>query len=526
MENSSEFLRYLALVSDHAYDNLRVRKVVIDPDADSITVEFVLSYEDFNSLGDDDKAKIDAAVKTVFGDFSIVKTLYRKNLLSKEAVAQLVRRYIGENNRALFAVLGEQNTVVEVSDDGISVIFEVPPSVETLLVSSGCIEGLTACLESNYDCAVNVSTRIVDAIVVNERAAEEIQALVIDDHIVSYKLGLRVCGSEIRSAPKYISTFKAPQKYVCLVGEVSGMLRAVSRKSGYIYYAFTLGDTTATINCRYFTRRSDKGPLDCIHDGDSVIVSGDIIEDGYSHGITLNVRTMWTCTIDYSSIVTEKEGGRRPKPHRELKPEKIELLGQQNLFELDAEPTPMLRGRTYVVFDLETTGLDTETCSIVEICGVKIVDGVISNSISTLVDPGIHIPEDASATNHIYDDDVRDAPYIEDVLPQFAAWVGDAALVAHNGFAYDYKVLDSVGARCGVSFAANKKYDTILMSSVWHSKTGINRKLNLGQMCNEFGIELTNAHRAFFDTLATAQLFVKLCEKMDGLGVSERQFSR
>ena len=43
MESSSEFLRYLAYVYDHAYDMLRVRKAIVDPQNDSLTVEFVLS---------------------------------------------------------------------------------------------------------------------------------------------------------------------------------------------------------------------------------------------------------------------------------------------------------------------------------------------------------------------------------------------------------------------------------------------------------------------------------------------------
>ena len=526
MENSSEFLRYLAYRYDHAYDKLRVRRVTVDPDADSIVVEFVLSYEDYDSVTDEDRAKIDAAVKFMFADFASVKTVYRKNLLSKEAVSQLVRRYIGENNRALFAVISDESTEVTASEEsGIRIVFDVSESVGKLLASSGFLDGLTAYLRSNYNCDVTVTTNTVDTLVVNERADEEIKAVVVDDHVVAYKLGHRVCGGEIRSAPKYISTFKSPAKYVCMVGEVSGLIRANSKKSGNLYYAFTLGDTTAVINCRYFTRKQHSGPLDVINDGDSLIVSGDIIEDSYSGGITLNVRTVWTCTIDYSSIITKKEGEKKFKPHRELRPEKVELVGQQDLFDT-GEVTPMLRGKTFVVFDLETTGLETESCSIIEICGVKVVDGKIVNYISTLVDPATHIPEGASETNHIYDDDVKDAPYIEDVLPQFAAWVGDAALVAHNGFSYDFKVLDRVGASMDIFFGANARYDTIQMAYAWHEKAGIRTKLNLASMCKEFGIELTNAHRAYYDTLATAQLFVKRSEKMDETGVSKARFSR
>ena len=525
MENSSEFLRYLAYVYDHAYDKLRVRKVTVDPQGDSLSVEFVLSYEDYDSVTAEDRQKIDSAVKLMFADFSTVKTIYRKNLLSEDAISALVRRYIGENNRALLTILSKENTEISASEDGISIVFSVPTATRSLLESSGFIDNLKSYLMSNYDCDVSVSTEVAESIVVNEHADEEIKAIVVDDHIVSYKLGHRICGGEIRRSPKYISTFKEPEKNVCIVGEVGSMMRAVSRKSGFVYYAFTLGDTTAVMNCRYFTRSKDKGVLDVVNDGDSVIVSGDLNEDSYSGGLTLNVRTMWTCTIDYSSIIVKKTNVKLPKPYRELKPEKVELVGQGDLFD-SGEITPMLKGKTFVVFDLETTDLDTESCSIVEICGVKIVDGAITSYISTLVDPCRHIPESASETNHIYDDDVKDAPYIEDVLPKFAEWVGNAALVAHNGFSYDFKILDRVGAEMGISFAGNARYDTILMSVAWHEKSGTRSKLNLTAMCKEFGIDLTNAHRAYFDTVATAQLFIKLSEKMDENNVSPARFRR
>lgn len=525
MESSSEFLRYLAYVYDHAYDMLRVRKAIVDPQNDSLTVEFVLSYEDYDKVTAEDREKIDSAVKLMFADFSTVKTVYRKNLLSEEAVASLVRRYIGDNNRALLTILGKENTDISASDEGITIVFSVPSAAASLLQASGFVDGLKNYLLSNYDCPVEVSTTLVENITVNEHADEEIKAVVVDDHIVAYKLGHKICGGEIRGVPKYISTFKQPAKFVCMVGEVSSLLRAVSKRTQNVYYAFTLGDTTAVMNCRYFTRSKDRGPLDVLQDGDSVIVSGDLNEDSYTGGLTLNVRTVWTCTIDYSSIIVKKDNVKLPKPHVDLTPQKVELVGQGDLFDT-GEVTPMLKGKTFVVFDLETTDLDTEKCAIVEICGVKIVDGTIVGYLSTLVDPCRHIPEGASETNHIYDDDVKDAPYIEDVLPRFAEWVGNAALVAHNGFSYDFKILDRVGAEMGISFAGNAKYDTILMSVAWHEKAGTRSKLNLTAMCKEFGIELTNAHRAYYDTVATAQLFIKLSEKMDENNVSPTRFRR
>ena len=64
----------------------------------------------------------------------------------------------------------------------------------------------------------------------------------------------------------------------------------------------------------------------------------------------------------------------------------------------------------YVVFDLETTGLSPETDGIIEISAVKVRGGKVTDSFSTLVNPGRHIPAAASRVNGLTDSMVADAP--------------------------------------------------------------------------------------------------------------------
>ena len=63
----------------------------------------------------------------------------------------------------------------------------------------------------------------------------------------------------------------------------------------------------------------------------------------------------------------------------------------------------------YILFDLETTGLSTENDQVVEISALKITGGEITDEFSTLVNPGIHIPYQASSINGITDDMVKEA---------------------------------------------------------------------------------------------------------------------
>ena len=514
MQGNSEFLKYLnSLYDDGRYDWLRIRRADVDIDADSLIVEFVVPYEKYDGFTDDDRNAVLSALKEIFPDFKDVRAVFRKNYTSVEAVAYLVKTFIAENYRALVSIIGDSNTCITINDGKVSVVFRVTPATSALMEASGFNKKLKDYLDSNYTDETSVSTEFAEAVSVNQNAEEDLQTVVVDDHTIGYKLGHKICGGEIKQIPRYISHFKEPSDGVCVVGEVSAFQRRIAKQSKNVFYNFSLGDTTGIMNCCYFTRSQTSGALDVLKDGDSIIATGDLQTDDYRGGLSLRVRTVWTCTIDYSTII-KKENVKRRKPYRPITPKPVDTVGQQNLFEMDKPVPSLLKGKTYVVFDLETTGLGSD-CSIIEISGIKVVDGKLTSSWTTLIDPFMHIPESSTEVHGITDADVADAPYAETVLPEFAKWAGNACLVAHNGNMFDFGVLNAQGAKYGVSFP-NEHMDTLVMAARYHDRIGRNSKLNLTALCKEFGIELTNAHSAYYDALATAQLFVKLCEELDG----------
>ena len=89
----------------------------------------------------------------------------------------------------------------------------------------------------------------------------------------------------------------------------------------------------------------------------------------------------------------------------------------------------------FVAFDLETTGLHSTFCKIIEFGAVRFrVDGTELDRIERLVDPGCPVPRDATAVHGITDDMLRGQPSIEKVLPEFVQFLGspDTILLAHN----------------------------------------------------------------------------------------------
>ena len=91
----------------------------------------------------------------------------------------------------------------------------------------------------------------------------------------------------------------------------------------------------------------------------------------------------------------------------------------------------------YVVFDLETTGLSPVSDGIIEISAVKVENGKVTDSFSTLVNPGRRIPAAATRVNGITDQMVKDAPGLKEALDQFLSFIGDQVLVGHNIHSFD-----------------------------------------------------------------------------------------
>lgn len=172
---------------------------------------------------------------------------------------------------------------------------------------------------------------------------------------------------------------------------------------------------------------------------------------------------------------------------------------------------------TYVVFDIETTGLSPEKEEITEIGAVKIVDGVITDTFSQLINPEKPIPPKITELTGITDAMVQDKPGIAVVLPEFLAFCGDATVVAHNA-GFDTGFIRQKATRLGLSFH-NKINDTLRLSRELFPEAG---KHSLDAVCNRLGVSLENHHRAVDDATATAEVFLKLLdmvlENSDGKG--------
>lgn len=161
-----------------------------------------------------------------------------------------------------------------------------------------------------------------------------------------------------------------------------------------------------------------------------------------------------------------------------------------------------------MVYDLETTGLDPETCDIIEIGAIKIEKGRITKKFATFVNPGKHIPDEASAINHITDDMVAGSPKIEDVIVDFYKFCEGCIISGYNNNNFDNNFLKKAYQKAGLKFNV-ESLDVMLLARGGRIKT---TNFKLTTVAAALGIELSNAHRAYNDAFATAKVLLKLNE--------------
>ena len=150
----------------------------------------------------------------------------------------------------------------------------------------------------------------------------------------------------------------------------------------------------------------------------------------------------------------------------------------------------------YVLFDLETTGLDTEMDAIIEISALKAKGGEIVDEYSTLVNPEMHIPYDASCVNGIVDDMVKDAPKIEEALKGFISFIGNEVLVGQNIKRFDLKFIQRDAVRFFGKPIANDYVDTLFLAQRYLPELCSH---SLEALADHYDISYDGAHRALAD---------------------------
>ena len=171
--------------------------------------------------------------------------------------------------------------------------------------------------------------------------------------------------------------------------------------------------------------------------------------------------------------------------------------------------------RSFVSVDLETTGVDAKVDRIIEIGAVRVVDGEVRGSFSSLVNPGCEIPPDVVYLTGIRSADVATAPPIGDVLPRLVEFVGDDPVVAHNA-SFDIGFLGAAAAgRPDLLVGRGGVIDTLTLSRAILPRLSNHRLPTLAAF---FDYPVERSHRAGDDAAAAAAVLLGLLALLDRVG--------
>lgn len=170
-----------------------------------------------------------------------------------------------------------------------------------------------------------------------------------------------------------------------------------------------------------------------------------------------------------------------------------------------------------VLFDLETTGLDTENDRIIEISACSLFKD--DKEISFLVNPGMSLPSAISRLTGITDEMLMDKPVFGDIISEFFGFCcGDnnsnkeVVLVAHNNFAFDKLFLENECKRAGIEIPTNITFIDSL--NFFRNLMPKIKSHSLSYLCSHFELRHPGSHRALADAKALKGLILKALQEM------------
>ena len=379
-------------------------------------------------------------------------------------------------------------------------------------------------------------------------------------------------GRKIKSEPIQIEDIYDKKGMTnSLIGTIYG-LTSIETKNGYFIYTFDLEDKTDAISCKLFANKKNNFKLEDLKDGIDVQVEGVLNFDDFAKEDVFTINSIKNALIsqkvdlaadkrfelelhskytnldgfvddgDLLSVLKDwgwdtigitdteslqvlpfvydsyKKNGIRVLNGVELLLVEDDLRILTNLSDKDVPSFKNLEEGSFVVFDIETTGLLKYRDAITEIGAVRVENGEITETYNQLINPERILPEKIIEITGITDAMLADKPKIDEVLPGFLEFCGDSLIVGQNtdfdvGFIrYNAKKLDL-------------KFDPIYLDTLPMARALFDDmgKFSLDKIARKLDIPAFNHHRASDDARATAQIFIKMYKMImeeEGLDIS------
>ena len=189
----------------------------------------------------------------------------------------------------------------------------------------------------------------------------------------------------------------------------------------------------------------------------------------------------------------------------------------------------------HVVFDLETNAdrAHLSEHEIIQIGAVLASDEGALEEFETLVRPQRRLPPRITELTGLEYGDLEHAPPLEDAVWKFFEWVGARPMIAHNGFGYDFIVLDAAAASLGLAVPGGSRLDTLELAHLVYPRAGKRMVRgvegdrpppgrSLDDLASLFDINGRDKHDALDDARMARQVMLSLLDELNGPGPARR----
>lgn len=169
--------------------------------------------------------------------------------------------------------------------------------------------------------------------------------------------------------------------------------------------------------------------------------------------------------------------------------------------------------KSIAVFDLEATGLDISNDRIVEIAILRIEPNGKTSEFTKRINPQIPISEEAFQVHGISNDDLKGEPTFQELAQEIADFIGNSDLAGYNSNKFDIPMLAEEFLRTEVQFDLSDR-NFVDVQNIFHK---MEQRTLVAAYAFYCGKELTNAHQAMSDVVATWEVFQAQLEKYGDL---------
>ena len=447
-----------------------------------------------------------------------------KRVPDAEILKTKIHDYICLKFPSAGAFLERDGIEVEMLQSGAHFFVDIASGEEYLFSSGKILDDVSAYLQSGYCGTFYGNVRVVEKKARDTELLEELPESTEENEVTEIRR-FPICdfakldgADSIPKTAVYTADYLSEEGVFAVCGTINFIEEKKyvkhSEKTGEDVeksrFSITISDGSGMLRTTYFPKKATVEKVRALKIGDTIVIIGQNEEyNGY--------RSFQASKINYGNppvgFEPEKRKGKPvPKFYHTVQPEPYIDYTQAGLFD-DMNKPDDLKKNTFVVFDLETTGLNNNPAmgkmdKIIEIGAVKIVNGELKERFASFVANNERLSGEIVRLTGITDEMLVGAPEIDKVIADFYKFVDGAYLVGHN-VTFDYRFVHYYGEQNGYMFE-NRQFDTMTLAQELLRGLLPNYKLN--SLADYYGFTF-NHHRAFDDACVTAKIFIELIKK-------------